>query len=355
LEEKTCITAGRRTLPASTIVAKQSLSKTSVLAPLTWTGMADRQMLICHSKSMCAAGASVWNACGASSQVQLRAFRRFLSETAPRRNPAQGVTGSAESRAPQPMPVRKRHMPTHHRIMRLLPSIFTDDVLRAERPARPAAPRRKAGYIPRVAAITLLIVIFVLALELACAPWIFVLGGRLRPLPLWTGSGIVEGPSGPYLISVWLTPQPGARVVPFTDVMGAGYLCTPRGERYTLWVGGGAAGNAWRDLDGQVFHLEALRHPALGSASQEPPFLRFSGKWEGTDLVMTDGASLGRAFLPDGRINTQTQDAGQPKSRVLPVTLSETGWWSRPPDCQRPPSAASQQPVPAAKPGVAAR
>jgi hypothetical protein len=196
----------------------------------------------------------------------------------------------------------------------------------------------------------LVTVIVLMGLELTCAPWMFRLGGRIRPLPVWAGSGVVPGPSGPYQIYVWLAPQPSAtQLVPFTDVLGTGYLCTPLGERYSLRVSGGAAGMSWQDMDGQAFHLEAVHRAPFWSASQEPhlPSLRFSGRWMGTSLVMTDDASIEHAFLPDGRLNEQAQDAGHAASQAQPVTLDEFAWWSGPPECQRPSSPAAQAQQPA--------
>jgi hypothetical protein len=233
-----------------------------------------------------------------------------------------------------------------------LPPVFADpDRIRAERPPRPRPikpPRQGLGCLPGAFAALLGIVLLLPVLDLACAPWIYRLGGRLRPLPVWAGSGVVVAPSGPYQIFVWLTPEPAkGQIVPFSGVLGQGYLCTPLGERYRLSLTGSAAGRPWGDMDGQPFHLAAVHQPSFWSTDKEPhlPSLSFSGNWARSTLVMTDDGSIANAFLPDARLNTVARATGRAKTRALPLTLTEAPWWSGPPACQRPPPAA-QRPEP---------
>ena len=172
-------------------------------------------------------------------------------------------------------------------------------------------------------------ILVVMAVQALTAPWIYVVGGRIRPFPVWSGMGDIQGPSGRYRLYLWFSPKSGgSRILPSTNVLGAGYVCTPKGERFSLRVTGGASGNIWRNMDGHDFHLSAYHRPLFWSFSDAKtwlPKLSLRGRWVGPNLVMSDEGSFAHAFLPDGSLNTIPPN-WYPKVNGVPITLTETGW-----------------------------
>jgi hypothetical protein len=149
---------------------------------------------------------------------------------------------------------------------------------------------------------------------------------------MWAGAGDIQGPAGQYRLYVWFSPTPGgSRVLPSTNVLGDGYLCTPRGEPIRLRVTGGTAGIVWRDMDGRPFQLSAYHRPwfwSFSDASTWRPRVSLRGRWVGPNLVMSDEGSFAAAFLADGAVNTKGS-TWFPKTKGSPITLLETGWtWS---------------------------
>src|SRR3569832_2504942 len=75
------------------------------------------------------------------------------------------------------------------------------------------------------------------ALNWLLYPWIFLVGGQHRLLPLWAGVGTADGPGGRYLIYVSFFPSStSSRLLPSTSIRGTGYICAPDGKRYAAQV-----------------------------------------------------------------------------------------------------------------------
>ena len=168
-----------------------------------------------------------------------------------------------------------------------------------------------------------------MAIDLAFEPWIYIVGGHTRLFPVWAGSGVAQAPSGPYKIDLWFSPTPsGTHSLPSASIAGAGWVCTPQGQRYTLRVTGGASGRIWNDMDGHSFQISAYHRPFAWRyrSVDRRPGLSFSGKWVGPNLVMTDDGSIARAFQPDGSLKSY-RDSLEPATSVLPIVLNETTWW----------------------------
>jgi hypothetical protein len=203
-------------------------------------------------------------------------------------------------------------------------------------PVRRRAPR---GCLVQLGISLLFAVVVVLGVESLLGPWIYVVGGRTRFLPFWAGRGEVQTAAGTYRISIWFSPSSGgsSRIYSSTQVKGGGYVCTPRGEGYSLSVSGGTPGLVWKDMDGRKFSLTA-RHEQMWrsfTAAPRQPSLSFTGQWVGPNLVMTDNASIAHAFLPDGSLDTRAKDGWYKKtSTPLPVTFFETTWWWGRPACR---------------------
>lgn len=182
--------------------------------------------------------------------------------------------------------------------------------------------------LPGLAVLLIGALVFVVAVEWLFAPWIYLVGGRHRLLPIWQGVGEAQGPAGGYKLYLWFFPVPSrSRVLPSVTVNGWGRLCTARGEGYRVVVWGSAPGPIWRSMDGHAFRLAAYNRPPVwttASHSQWRPSLTFAGRWVGPNLVMTDNGSLSRAFLPDGRLNRASTDS-TPATATASVTFAETG------------------------------
>jgi hypothetical protein len=199
--------------------------------------------------------------------------------------------------------------------------------------------KRRGGLGCLGGLVVLLVVgsLFYVAVDAVFAPWIYLVGGKHRLLPVWAGQGDAMGPGGRYRVWLWFSPTPnGSRILPGVSVQGSGYVCTPRGQLYQLRVTGGASGRIWNDMDGHSFHLEAYHRPILWNLSNYDtwrPRLSFSGAWVGPDLAMTDDASLAHAFRPDGSLNDAARGTWYPKTGAVPITLKETSWQVTQPTC----------------------
>jgi hypothetical protein len=172
--------------------------------------------------------------------------------------------------------------------------------------------------------------LFVAAIDLIFAPWIYSVGARTRFLPVWSGVGVAETPVGRYQVHVWFSPSPsGSRILPSASITGTVYVCTPSGKGYSLNVTGGASGRIWRDMDGHLFHLYASSRPFFaGLTGDRRPKLNFSGSWVGPNLQMDDEGTLAQAFLADGSLSPG-QGGAHLKDKAVPITFTETSWWWR--------------------------
>jgi hypothetical protein len=197
--------------------------------------------------------------------------------------------------------------------------------------------KRGLGCLTSLILLTMLGTVGIVAIDLAFAPWIYLVGGRVRLLPIWAGSGVVQAPSGSYRIYIWFSPSPsGSRILPSTSISGSGYVCTPKGERYSLRVSGGASGHIWKDMDGHAFHIAAYNRPVFWQFNKDRrPSLSFSGQWVGSNLVMSDDASIARAFQLDGSLGPANIRNWHSTTGALPITLTETSWWTSRPDCPK--------------------
>jgi len=168
------------------------------------------------------------------------------------------------------------------------------------------------------------------ALSWALHPWIYLVGGKTRLLPIWQGVGVADTPAGRYKIYVSFFPtNSGSRILPGEAVRGTGYICAPTGERYNALVRGGANGRIWRNMDDHSFYIEVYHRPInwqFDDYRNWRPRLTFHGAWSGPNLQMTDDSSIRNAFLPDGSLNTNSPRYHD-KTGAVQVTFVETNWW----------------------------
>ncbi|MGZ4845774.1 MAG: hypothetical protein ACXV75_13785 [Candidatus Angelobacter sp.] len=163
-------------------------------------------------------------------------------------------------------------------------------------------------------------VVVLLAVTALVAPWGFFMGGRFHIIPQWTGWGQMHSKlAGDYALFVNFSPKTG-RGLGLTHVSGNAYLCTPRGEKFNLRLGGDFEKHSGIDLQGKSAYLYMNNYTVLSSSTA--PSLEFRGRWNNPDLVLDDGGSLTRAFDPGGKLVTNRHMRPYVQE-VVPLTLHE--------------------------------
>ena len=190
-------------------------------------------------------------------------------------------------------------------------------------PARPVPRKSGPGCLVQTLAVFALGGVLMMAIYAVFAPWAFYMGGYFHIYPGWTGWGKLHSNiAGDYVLFLTISPTTGGRgtyrSVP--HIKGQGFLCTPRGERYRLRVGGDFGKPSGTDLQGKTASLYANNYSPFRSSTA--PSLEFRGKWNNPDLVLDDHGSINRAFDPDGALarNTHMRPYIQ---EVVPFTLHE--------------------------------
>ena len=171
-------------------------------------------------------------------------------------------------------------------------------------------------------------------------PWAFYFGGHAHWLPIWQGIGRMHTDQGDYTLTLYIYPTHGGRTFNLPSVKGTGMLCTPRGDRFKLFVYGGLSEKTGSDTNGKTMSIRYYQHPFFGGIYgnyEQPPRLFLRGTWQNPDLVMDDGGSLAGAFLPDGSLNQASRNSyyhADVKNKVSIVFHELTGWQSLTPDCR---------------------
>jgi len=190
-----------------------------------------------------------------------------------------------------------------------------------------APPRQsRIGCLTRLVLLFVLAGVIVVGVMAVIAPWAFYMGGRFHMIPLWQGWGRMHSNTagGDYAVYVWFWPDHG-KFRQLAYVQGRALLCTPRGERFNLELGGDFDKSAGSDLNGQraSFYMfnRTVKH-ILGGANTRPD-LELRGKWSNPDLVLDDHGSIARNFQPDATLYAG-QSPGRPyMAEVATVTLHE--------------------------------
>lgn len=156
-------------------------------------------------------------------------------------------------------------------------------------------------------------------------PWAFYMGGRFHLFPAWQGWGRLHSNSagGDYAVYVYFYPQIRQHSGP-THVAGTALLCTPRGEKFSLKLGGDFQKDIRRDTNGKTasFYMynRTLNH-ILNGGSARPEF-ELRGRWNNPDLVLDDHSSIQRNFDHDARLYPDGKNRPY-MGEVSPVTLHE--------------------------------
>src|SRR5260221_3224341 len=123
----------------------------------------------------------------------------------------------------------------------------------AEPPALPTPRKPRSGGLLRLVFVIALVIVAMAATLVVFAPWGFFMGGQFHIMPAWQGWGRMHSNAagGDYAIYVWFWPDSG-RLRGLTYVKGNAMLCTPRGERFNLTLGGNFERPAGLDLNGKT-------------------------------------------------------------------------------------------------------
>jgi len=182
------------------------------------------------------------------------------------------------------------------------------------------------GCLWQVGLVLVLGCVLVIAMTGLFYPWAFYLGGKFHPLPYWQGWGQLRAKSGGYVLFVRFEPTPrGSRMYLESNLKGTAYLCTPRGEKFRMKLGGGMRKHLNVSTDGEAIHLYMDYWPALSGQfiSDHRPSIELRGHWKNPNLVMDDHGSVSNAFQPDGTVY-RGHDRNRPYStEVVPITLSQ--------------------------------
>ncbi len=149
-------------------------------------------------------------------------------------------------------------------------------------------------------------------------------------MPMWQGWGKAHAKSGDYLVWVQFRPTPrGSRMYRESNLTGNAYVCTPRGERIPLRLGGGMPKHLNLSTDGEPIHLYMNYWPIGygGFINDHRPSLEFRGHWKNPDLVMDDHGSFANAFEPDGTVYRGHSPSRPYSTEGVPITFVEGSLW----------------------------
>ncbi len=196
---------------------------------------------------------------------------------------------------------------------------------------RAQIPRRRGPRFGLVRLVLILVLTgaFMLLVIAVFAPWGYYLGGHFHPLPYWQGWGRVHVASagGDYILFARIEPSStSSKMYLSTSLGGAASLCTPKGERYQLSLGGSMPKHLPVDTTGQPVSLYMSKVPLWSGSGSDArrPSINFYGNWGDRELPLDDHKSISSAFLPDG---TLFQGSAHPAGKeVAHVTLKEGSW-----------------------------
>jgi hypothetical protein len=191
-------------------------------------------------------------------------------------------------------------------------------------------PRKRVGCLGTILGLLILGIALTAGLSALFAPWNFYFGGHFHWTPGWQGTARIQSTTlgGEYFMWIRLNPQiPGYQKSP---LRGIAYLCTPRGERFRLYLGGDMPRNHGTDLTGVPLHLYLSRRWQFSGDTR--PHIDLYGSFGHSELIVEDRGSLGRAFKPDGTLYAPS-DRGRSQGENVQITFKESTPWTLGPSC----------------------
>jgi hypothetical protein len=192
---------------------------------------------------------------------------------------------------------------------------------------RDAARKRRGGCLGclwQVGITLVLAAVLLIALTGVFYPWGFYLGGKFHILPMWSGWGTAHAKSGDYVVWIQFEPTPSkSKMYLGSSLTGQATVCTPRGERLRMHLGGSMRKHLNLSTEGEPISLYMFYWPiGYGSfIADHRPSLEFRGNWRNPDLVADDHGSIARSFNADGSVY-RTHDQNRPyMQEVVPITF----------------------------------
>ena len=197
-------------------------------------------------------------------------------------------------------------------------------------------PRRRRhgclGCLGSLVVVLALAVVIEMGLNALLAPYNFTMGGHFHWMPGWQGLARFHTATsgGDYVLWIRFNPTtPGYLKSPLN---GDAYLCTPRGERFTLHMGGSMPRNTGRDLTGVPLHLYMFRYTVGAQLSGDSrPKIDLWGAFGDRVLTVDDHASVAHAFNADASLNDGHWGAS--RDEEVHFTLHEGSPWTLRPSC----------------------
>jgi len=182
-----------------------------------------------------------------------------------------------------------------------------------------------SGY--RQLVVLVLIVLAVLVIFAALNPWAFFMGGNFHLLGYWQGWGPMHSKTaGNYLLYVRISPNMHTRgtIIPATPVKGNAYLCTPKGERFYLNLGGSMPFGYYVNSLGKSINLYMYNwRETLPIGPDSRPSFKLYGRWGQGELIADDHKTLSAAFLPDGTLRPHGSPVLPSQTEDIQGTLHE--------------------------------
>jgi hypothetical protein len=194
-------------------------------------------------------------------------------------------------------------------------------------PQLPARSRRRFGCfgcLLNAAVILAFGAVLALAIIGIFAPWGFYMGGEFHILPYWQGWGTLNAKSGNYVLYTFFGPSSrGSRILRRSNLTGNAYLCTPRGEKFRLRLGGSMRRNPDLRVDGEAIGLYMNYWPAFYGlfTAEHRPSIQLRGHWKNPNLEMDDDGSISNNFQRDGSLYTGHEKSRPYSTEIVPVTL----------------------------------
>ena len=194
-------------------------------------------------------------------------------------------------------------------------------------PGMPAPRRRGHGCLVQLVGTLAVCGIVFLIISAVFTPWAFYMGGNFHWLPMWQGVGRLHSNSsgGDYAIYLYFYPQIRRYSGP-RHVAGQALLCTPRGEKFSLTLGGDFGKPEGHDLNGKTASFYMFNRTAahIFNGASPRPDLELRGHWSNPDLALDDHSSIQRNFTREAKLYSDGKSRPY-MGEISSITVHEGG------------------------------